>query len=73
MGAGQVILGNIDPVAVLRNGDPARIQAAVAECHRAAGNRFIVGAGCEVTRDTPHENLVALRQYAESHRPEEMP
>ncbi len=69
MGPGQIILGNIDPVAVLRNGTPETITAAIAQCHRAAGERFIVGAGCEVTRDTAHDNLLALRDYARSHRP----
>lgn len=69
MGPGQVILGNIDPVSVLRNGTPDSITTAIAECHRAAGDRFIVGAGCEVVRDTAHENILALRDYARSHRP----
>lgn len=68
MGANQVLLGNIDPVRVLRNGTPAGIAAAIAECHRAAGPRYIVGAGCEVPRDTPAANLLALTQYAKEHR-----
>jgi uroporphyrinogen-III decarboxylase len=38
----------------------------VAECHRQAGDRFIVSAGCEVTRDTPAENLHAMLRYARS-------
>jgi uroporphyrinogen-III decarboxylase len=29
-----------------------------------------VGAGCEVTRDTPAANLQALVAYAREHRPE---
>lgn len=64
MGPGQVLLGNIDPVAVLRNGTPESVVAAVADCHQKAGPRFIVGAGCEVVRDTPIENLRAMRDYA---------
>jgi MtaA/CmuA family methyltransferase len=67
MGPQQVLLGNLDPVAVLRNGTPASVAAAIAECHRQAGPRYIVGAGCEVPRDTPHENLLALCDYARSH------
>ena len=59
----------VNGVAVLRNGDPAGVTAAVAECHRQAGPRFIVGAGCEVPRDTPAENLRALCAYAHSHPP----
>jgi len=60
----QIILGNLNPVATLRNSSPEIISAAAAECHRAAGQRFIVGAGCEVPRDTPPENLHALCAYA---------
>ena len=70
MGPDQILLGNIDPVSVLRNGTPERIAAEIAQCHRAAGKRFIVGAGCEVPRDTPYENLRAMGAYAEGHRPE---
>jgi MtaA/CmuA family methyltransferase len=64
MGAGQVLLGNIDPVRVVRNGSPQEVYDAVAECHRQAGDRFIVSAGCEVVRDTPAENVHAMRRYA---------
>jgi MtaA/CmuA family methyltransferase len=67
MGPRQVLLGNIDPVRVLRNGTPDEVYAAMAECHRQAGDRFIVSAGCEVVRDTPLENLNALRRYAREH------
>ncbi len=67
MGPRQVLLGNIDPVRVLRNGTPASVGEAVAECHRQAGPRFIVAAGCEVPRDTPAENLRALVAYAQTH------
>jgi len=69
MGPDAVLLGNLNPVAVLRNGDPAGVTAAIAECHRQAGPRFIVGAGCEVPRDTPAANLRALCSYAHGHRP----
>lgn len=65
-GANQVLLGNLNPVVVLRNGTPELVHQTVAQCHREAGTRFIVGAGCEVPRDTPHENLRALCEYAHS-------
>ncbi len=64
---GQVLSGNIDPVAVLRNGTPEDIQAKLAACHRDAGPRYIVCAGCEVVRDTPEENVHAMVEYARSH------
>ncbi|MCX5757599.1 MAG: uroporphyrinogen decarboxylase, partial [Candidatus Hydrogenedentes bacterium] len=52
MGPAQVLLGNRD---------------AVAACHRAAGSRYIVGAGCEIVRDTPPDRLLILRDYARTH------
>ena len=67
MGPEQVLLGNIDPVRVLRDGTPESVYQAVAQCHREAGDRFIVGAGCEVPRDTPDANLRAMARYAREH------
>jgi MtaA/CmuA family methyltransferase len=64
MGTEQVLLGNLNPVRVLRNGTPEGVSTALGECHRQAGNRYIVGAGCEVPRDTPHANLRAMCEYA---------
>jgi MtaA/CmuA family methyltransferase len=72
LGANTFLLGNLNPVTVLRNGSPEGITAAVAECHRQAGPRFVVGAGCEVPRDTPRENLSAMCAYAHGHRPEQI-
>ena len=67
MGAKQVLLGNINPVSVLRDGTPESITAAIAECHRQAGPHYIVGAGCEIPRDTAEANVLALTRYARSH------
>jgi MtaA/CmuA family methyltransferase len=69
MGLGQVLLGNINPVAALRDSTPEQVSKAVAECHQQAGPRFIVGPGCEVPRDTPEANLRALVEYAHTHKP----
>jgi len=69
MGPNQVLAGNIDPVRVLRNGTAEAVTGALAECHRQAGSRYIVAAGCEVPRGTPHANLRALVAYARSHMP----
>jgi MtaA/CmuA family methyltransferase len=60
----QVLLGNIDPVRVLRDGTPESVQAAVGACYEQAGKAYIVGAGCEVTRGTPIENVHALTRFA---------
>ncbi len=68
MGPQQVLLGNIDPVRVLRNGTPETVTAAIAACHHQAGPRYIVSAGCEVPRDTPEANVRALTEYARANR-----
>jgi MtaA/CmuA family methyltransferase len=67
MGPRQVLLGNVDPVRVVRNGDSDSVERAIGECHRQAGERYIVGAGCEVPRGTPHENVRAMARYAQEH------
>ncbi len=67
MGPTQILLGNIDPVSVLQDGTPEQIYKAIEQCHNQAGSNYIVGAGCEVTRDTSLENLRVLRDYAFSH------
>lgn len=69
MGPRPALLGNIDPVRVLREGNPASIRGSLAECHRQAGARYVVGAGCEVPRDTPLENVWAMVEYARSAHP----
>lgn len=60
----QVLLGNIDPVRVLRDGTPESVQAALGECHAQAGAAYICSAGCEVPRGTPHANMDAMTHFA---------
>jgi MtaA/CmuA family methyltransferase len=67
MGPSVALAGNIDPVRALRGGTPESIAAALAECHRQAGPRYIVAAGCEVPRDTPAANVRAMTTFARSH------
>ena len=69
MGPHQVLLGNVNPVQVLRNGTANEVAREVANCHQQAGARYIVGAGCEVPRDTPRQNLLAVCDYAHGHKP----
>jgi len=69
MGPQQVLAGNLHTVQVLRAGTPESIASAVAECHRQAGPRYIVAAGCEVPRDTPEANVFALRDYTRGNVP----
>jgi MtaA/CmuA family methyltransferase len=68
VGPDTVLAGNIDPVRVLRDGTPESVTAAIAECHREAGDRYIVAAGCEVPRGTPAANIHALAEYARTHK-----
>lgn len=65
----QVLLGNIDPVRTLRDGTPESVYAAIGHCHLQAGPHYIVGAGCEVPRETKPENVRALARYAREHQP----
>lgn len=53
--------GNHDPVAVMLNGTPADVRAAVGAELDAGGPRCISMAGCEIPDGTPHENLLAHR------------
>jgi uroporphyrinogen-III decarboxylase len=69
MGEAQVLLGNINPVTVLRDGNVDLVTKAIGQCHQDAGARYIVGAGCEVPRDTPSENVRALGEYARGSKP----
>ncbi|MCC7341183.1 MAG: hypothetical protein IT170_08860 [Bryobacterales bacterium] len=67
MTATQPLLGNLDPVRTVRDGTPASVTEAIAQCHREAGGAFIVGAGCEIARGTPEENVLALARFARTH------
>jgi MtaA/CmuA family methyltransferase len=66
-GPEQVLLGNIDPVGVLRNAGPADVRDGIRRCHAAAGRRYVVAAGCEIVRDTPLRNLLEMVEYARGH------
>ena len=63
-GTGQVLCGNLDPVRCIHDGDPETIRDAFVECHGAAGERYIVGAGCEIPRGTPLANFQAIVDFA---------
>ena len=61
----SVLAGNLDPVREVRDGMPASIKEQLAVCHEECAPMFIVGAGCEIPRDCPEENLLAMLEYAE--------
>jgi len=68
MGPRQVLLGNIHPVAVLRDSTAAQVKQAVQQCMREGGENYIIGAGCEVPRDTSAENMRAMCGCAATHQ-----
>lgn len=57
------LLGNVDPVRCVRDGDPGTIERELAACQAICGTEFIVGAGCELPPDTPIENFRALTAF----------
>ncbi|MBN2328184.1 MAG: uroporphyrinogen decarboxylase family protein [Candidatus Omnitrophica bacterium] len=73
MGPDQALCGNIDPVEVVKNGTPEKVWNGLAECHRQTGPKYIVGAGCEIPRESPLENVRAITEYARSNQPVAMP
>lgn len=70
VGPGQALIGNLDPVRDVRNGSPESIQKSLETLQHTAGQAWIVAAGCEIVRDTPHENLHAMRMFAQTHTTE---
>jgi len=66
IGPGPALLGNLDPVRAVKESTPEKVRAALAACHKAAGPRYIVGAGCEIPRGTPDANFLAMAEYARS-------
>jgi uroporphyrinogen-III decarboxylase len=69
LGPDRVLLGNIDTVAVVRSGTPEDVNRALSDClHDAGGNRWIVGAGCELPGDSPEANVRAMGTFARERR-----
>ena len=64
LGPHQVFSGKADPVSVVQNGTPELIEATVRQGFREANGRCIISAGCEITPDTPLDNLRRMREAA---------
>ncbi len=62
MGDRQIILGNIHTVNVVKNGTAEDVRQALAQCRAEAGPAWIAGAGCEVPRHSPVENVRCFLQ-----------
>lgn len=69
LGPQRIILGNVSTVEEMLSGTPEEVYEAAAACHRICGPRHIVGTGCEVSPETPTENVRALVAYARDHAP----
>ena len=67
MGPRQTLAGNLDPVRDVRNGSPETIAQALETLQEEVGAQWIVAAGCEIVRDTPHQNVHALARFARTH------
>ena len=71
-GPQQTLAGNLDPVRDVRNGSSETIARLLEALHHQVGARWIVAAGCEIVRDTPHDNLDALVEFAKTHSTSEI-
>jgi len=57
LGDRQVLLGNVHAVNVVRNGSSEDVRQSLEACRVAAGPAWIAGAGCEIPRLSPPENV----------------
>lgn len=57
------LMGNVDPITIIREGSVEDVYDAVRECIRKAGDSpkgFIVSSGCQVPIDSPADNIKAM-------------
>ena len=59
-GQACAVSGNYDPVAVLLQGTEETVWRAASRCAGIGGLRYISAAGCEVPKQTPEANLLAV-------------
>jgi MtaA/CmuA family methyltransferase len=71
LGPTRTLAGNVSTITDLLEGTPEKVYEACRRCHETCGKHFIVGAGCEISPNTPPENLRAMRAYAQDHKPED--
>lgn len=59
---GILVMGNIDPAGVLKNGNPETVKNAVLKLLEETKeyNNFILSSGCEIPHGTPLENITAF-------------
>lgn len=59
VGPGAVLMGSV-PTELVRSGNPDAVRVAAAGCLAAAGPRFILSTACDVSADSPPENVAAV-------------
>jgi len=64
LGPGQVVLGNVHTVDVVKNGSAEDVRAALEDCRKKAAPAWIAGAGCEVPRGSPPGNVRCFASVA---------
>ncbi|MDF1566403.1 MAG: uroporphyrinogen decarboxylase family protein [Spirochaetaceae bacterium] len=62
----SALAGNLDPVREVRDSLPSAIAKRLNACRKESAPRFIVGAGCEIPRDCPADNLMAMKHFADN-------
>lgn len=74
------IIGNVDPVNVMKNGSIEDVIEACIECLKKAADSpqgYVLGTGCQVPKGTPRENmyafLYAARKYGKNAKKGEVP
>lgn len=59
-GSSTAVNGNMDPVAVMLQGDEIAVNRAVSHCIAVAGATTCIAAGCEIPAATPEANLLLM-------------
>jgi uroporphyrinogen decarboxylase len=62
----MLVIGNVDPVAVMMEGEPRRVREAAADLLKRFGSRanYVLGTGCDLPVETPLENVDAFFEAA---------
>jgi len=68
VGPGTVVIGNVDPVGVMMEGDPQSVRKASGILIERFGDlpNYVLGTGCDLPGETPLENIDALMAMREA-------
>ncbi len=70
----RLVMGNVDPVATIRQGNPSSIRAKVKQVMRDCSgyNNFVLSSGCDIPLDSPIENVDAFFEAVKEYYDEEV-